>query len=44
MLTSEEIEQLQNIEPKKTTVTPNYSQPVYQENKVESTEKIKELI
>lgn len=41
VLTSEEIEQLQNIEPKKTTVTPNYSQPVYQENKVEPQRKSK---
>lgn len=31
VLTSEEMEQLQNIEPKKTTVTPNYNKPVYQE-------------
>ena len=41
VLTNEEIEELQNIEPKKTTVTPNYSQPVYQENKVEPQRKSK---
>ena len=38
---AKEIEQLQNIEPKKTTVTPNYSQPVYQENKIEPQRKSK---
>lgn len=41
VLTSEEIEQIQNIEPKKNKVMPKYNQSIYKEEKIEAKEKSK---